>query len=756
MTEATLSAKVTADIADFTKKFAQMHDEIAALGDGTVASSGKTASAVEAATGGSMKRMSEQAKFVATSMVGVATAVEGTFFGIAKAVSASTEQIQQIAEQTGMSASSLEQWQPILARTNTSIQTFATSYRALSKDILEAQNGQQGAIEKFAEMGLSVQQLSSTDAVIAAIADRIASIENPAQRAQLAVDLLGRGGLALIPSLRGGSQALRESGQQARDWGLALTEVQRNDLLRFDDALDDLGSSFGGLKTQVAIAAVPALQAISSMVQGAIGWFGKLDGGVKQIVSVFGTAFATGGPVVLAAAGAAAALGFAFAPILIGGATVVALIAAVTLIIANWQKIKDTGTAIWTGAKTAVVAAAKGLYDGLIEWLVNKPAAIGQKVMDVAKGVARPFEWLKDHLVTRSVVPDMIREIEASMDQLPSKMIPQARAAVTRVKNIFAELAAIQTSPGSTSGLSGQVQSFNIDQSSAQRAALANTIQSIETGKFTFIQAQNQMASVAVQTWGGISSTVSGAFASQLISGNNWVATLNQLGTTVLSNFTNMAIQMATQWVASLATRTAADAVATSATVASTALQATAVTSAAGVMAASNVAAATASVSVWAGASAAIVGFFGLVSAGFAAIAASLVISVIAVGTFIMGVLGAIGTALAATVFGIPYLGAILVGIAAIAVALALTDNLPGFAKGGISFGPAVFGEAGPEAAIPLNSRGASFMQSAFGVGSGGGGGGTPKLIIQLDGRELTRHVMKHLPGLVYMKTGLA
>ena len=35
-------------------------------------------------------------------------------------------------------------------------------------------------------------------------------------------------------------------------------------------------------------------------------------------------------------------------------------------------------------------------------------------------------------------------------------------------------------------------------------------------------------------------------------------------------------------------------------------------------------------------------------------------------------------------------------------------------------------------------------------------GGGTQTIIIQLDGRELTRHVMKHLPGLVYMRTGLA
>jgi len=50
---------------------------------------------------------------------------------------------------------------------------------------------------------------------------------------------------------------------------------------------------------------------------------------------------------------------------------------------------------------------------------------------------------------------------------------------------------------------------------------------------------------------------------------------------------------------------------------------------------------------------------------------------------------------------------------------LAMTDNLPAFAHGGIVKGPTVglMGEAGsPEAAIPLNDRGASFMQKNDGV----------------------------------------
>lgn len=162
---------------------------------------------------------------------------------------------------------------------------------------------------------------------------------------------------------------------------------------------------------------------------------------------------------------------------------------------------------------------------------------------------------------------------------------------------------------------------------------------------------------------------------------------------------------------------------------------------------ASDAAAATASVSIWTGASAAIVGAYASVAAGFATISAALVGTLTAVGGFVMGVLSAIAEALTATVFGIPYAGAILLGVAAIAVALAATGNL-GFKNGGIGdFGsgtPATL--HGQEAIIPLNDRGAAFMQEVFG---GGRGGRSPVIQSRLyvNGREFARAMSDEQPG---------
>lgn len=154
---------------------------------------------------------------------------------------------------------------------------------------------------------------------------------------------------------------------------------------------------------------------------------------------------------------------------------------------------------------------------------------------------------------------------------------------------------------------------------------------------------------------------------------------------------------------------------------------------------------AAATTGIWAGATAAISGFFAATGAAFTLVIANMVAVLTAVGTFIMGVLTAVAEALTATVYGIPWAGAVVVGIALIAAALAATGNL-GFKDGGIGdFGsgmPATL--HGKEAIIPLNSRGAGFMQDTLGLGEGGGPV-TQNII--LDGRLLARSVADHLPS---------
>jgi hypothetical protein len=74
------------------------------------------------------------------------------------------------------------------------------------------------------------------------------------------------------------------------------------------------------------------------------------------------------------------------------------------------------------------------------------------------------------------------------------------------------------------------------------------------------------------------------------------------------------------------------------------------------------------------------------------------------------------------------------------------------FASGGIATGPTfgMMAEAGyPEAAIPLNNRGAAFMQQAMGLG-----GGSTTIIFEEDGRRTAAYTMQNMQKVYRMKRG--
>lgn len=98
----------------------------------------------------------------------------------------------------------------------------------------------------------------------------------------------------------------------------------------------------------------------------------------------------------------------------------------------------------------------------------------------------------------------------------------------------------------------------------------------------------------------------------------------------------------------------------------------------------------------------------------------------------------------------IPIIAAGATGALQAALGAAVVSASPGMvasnAEGGIILGPTLstFAEKGPEAAIPLNSRGAAFMQRVF-----GNGGSEDRVIhthVHIDGREVAQSTVRHLP----------
>ncbi len=158
--------------------------------------------------------------------------------------------------------------------------------------------------------------------------------------------------------------------------------------------------------------------------------------------------------------------------------------------------------------------------------------------------------------------------------------------------------------------------------------------------------------------------------------------------------------------------------------------------------------------------------------AGVNAVGQAGLASGLAVATAIAAQFTAIGTGLAASIVGAvfapPFFAAAAIveasGVASMAIgqgilstsmasASGVLSSALAFEKGGIAMGPTMglIAEAGsPEAAIPLNDRGAAFMQKTMGLG----GGGQQTIIVQLDGRTIALNTMQHMPGIYRLKRG--
>lgn len=116
---------------------------------------------------------------------------------------------------------------------------------------------QQGLVntpEKFDAVGLSARELINMepDAAFQRIAERLAEVENPAQRAALAVELLGKGGKAILPMV-GDMAELRD---RAKELGYTLAESTVAAADKLGDTFGDLQKAWGGLFTSMGAGVV--------------------------------------------------------------------------------------------------------------------------------------------------------------------------------------------------------------------------------------------------------------------------------------------------------------------------------------------------------------------------------------------------------------------------------------------------------------------------------------------------------------------
>ena len=153
-----------------------------------------------------------------------------------------------------------------------SVEGMSDGIRKLSINMQAAASGSEEAAQTFRRLGVQITEggkLRAADAVLADIADRFKAMPSGARRVAAAVDLFGKSGAALIPTLAVGSAKLAELRQEARDLGIVLdkdTIAAGDDL---GDSWDKLKAAADGLRYSIG---GPLLEGIRESVDAMVEW----------------------------------------------------------------------------------------------------------------------------------------------------------------------------------------------------------------------------------------------------------------------------------------------------------------------------------------------------------------------------------------------------------------------------------------------------------------------------------------------------
>jgi hypothetical protein len=107
-------------------------------------------------------------------------------------------------------------------QSETSLEAVASGVKFMQRNLAEAASGNETAARSFRALGLSIadMQTKSTNDQLLAMADALKDVEDPALRTKLAMDIMGRGSLEMMPLLLEGADGIQKLTAEADALGL--------------------------------------------------------------------------------------------------------------------------------------------------------------------------------------------------------------------------------------------------------------------------------------------------------------------------------------------------------------------------------------------------------------------------------------------------------------------------------------------------------------------------------------------------------
>lgn len=218
-----------------------------------------------ASMGASLKSGFNAAKGAALAFA--ATAGVDMFIGAIKSGLDYASSLGEVAQQLGVTTDALQEYRYAATQVGLSQEEMDQALSQLTRRIGEAASGTKAQAEAFEKLGVSIKDangnIMATGDAIPEIADALQSIEDPAERAAILMDLFGRAGQKLEPLLSGGAKSVNGLRDAAHELGIVLSSKQ---IQSADDAADKLSAVKTVLEAKIAGVVADNADAILELV----------------------------------------------------------------------------------------------------------------------------------------------------------------------------------------------------------------------------------------------------------------------------------------------------------------------------------------------------------------------------------------------------------------------------------------------------------------------------------------------------------
>jgi len=200
------------------------------------------------------------------SVAGIAASV-----GIAAVVKQSAQAGDEIAKSSkriGVSAERFQELAYAASLAGVKQEEFATSMQKMMQRLGAVGKESEGIRNTLAKLGLKLEDLRrmKPDQAFTLLLDRIGKIKDPTMQAAAAVALFEEAGLKLIPLAKAGTSGLRAMAEEARRYGLVLSNETIKKTEEANQELDKIGKALRAAGINIAAGFLPAIQSIREIM----------------------------------------------------------------------------------------------------------------------------------------------------------------------------------------------------------------------------------------------------------------------------------------------------------------------------------------------------------------------------------------------------------------------------------------------------------------------------------------------------------